>query len=105
MFAVEERPRGNVAVNGGFADNRHYAAAWANIPSRTVSHTKILSDTVIRVTYYDTLGFHTVGHGDGCRLRLLVDGSAITREMWTHGSTSNGWRIQPMKLVWYDSSN
>ncbi len=101
VFAVEERARGNVAVAGGFGDFRYYTAAWSSIPQRSISHTKRLADTIIKVTYYDTLGWITVGHGSGCNFRLLVDGVPAGREMWTHGSTGNGWRIHPSKLMWY----
>jgi hypothetical protein len=95
-----------VAFASGFSDQRISSTSWTSIPERSVTHTK-LNDvtTIIRVTYMDTLGFATTCHGQGCNWRLLVDGNSVagTREFWSHGSNSNGYRIYPMKLVFYPS--
>ncbi len=94
-----------MAFASGFSDQRTTSTSWASIPERSVTHTK-LNDvtTIIRVTYMDTLGFSsTCNSGPSCRWRLLVDGNSVagTREYWSHGGNSHGYRIYPMKLVWY----
>ncbi len=100
---MEERPRGSIAHATNFDDRRWGSASWGNIPGRAVSHTKQFAETMIRVTYMDTLGFHAVCGSTACRWRLLVDGNSLagTREYWSHSSSANGWRIFPIKLVWY----
>jgi hypothetical protein len=105
LHRVEERSRGSIAVTNNMNDQRWTSASWANIPGRAVTHTKLFNNdnTVIRVTYMDTLGFAGSCHGISCRWRLLVDGNNLagTREFWSHSSPGTGWRIYPMKLVWY----
>lgn len=92
-LAVEERARGNIALAGGFSDQRTTATSYTDIPERSISHTKLNgTDTLVRVTYFDTLGWSSLGLGQGCNWRLLVDGSgtAGTREFWSQGSYVTG---------------
>jgi len=75
---------------------------WTNVAARTVSYTKKYSSSVIRVTLSDTLGFYTISQSYGCLWRLVVNGGT-TRNMYSHGSSANGWRIGAQTLVWYPS--
>lgn len=93
--------RGNVEVSGFMGDTRHTPDGWDDLPGRTVTFGKARPDTVVRLTYQDTLGYHMVGHNDACRWRLVVDGAVYDRMFRTHSSAARGWRIQPLQLEWF----
>jgi len=92
-LAVEERTRGNIAFASELSDQRSSATTYINIPERTVTHVKLKdTDTIIRITYFDTLGWSSVCLGQGCNWRLYVDGNSTagTREFWSQGSHVTG---------------
>ena len=85
---VEERARGSIATAGPFTDQRGSSTGWANIPERSVSHTKLNANTIMRVTYMDTIGWLYSSAGQGCTWRVVVDGVALSREFWMYADTS-----------------
>lgn len=106
-LVVEERPRGSMAFasNFGLASTSSTGFVTLN-PSRTVTHTKLSATTLIRVTIMDTLGFfiaNAFSTAQGCHYRILMDGSTQFGSIYytTSTTTAYGWRIYPMKLVWY----
>ncbi|MEE2787122.1 MAG: hypothetical protein VX589_07255 [Myxococcota bacterium] len=90
---------GRVNVSGHFNDTRQTPNGWETLTGRSTSAVKNAADSVIHVTYQDSLGYHMVGHGWGCRWRLLVDGQD-RGNFSSHTSTSRGWRIQPHQINW-----
>ncbi len=63
-----------VLINKDWRNNS--GSGWRNIPNRTLSYTKLRDDSIIRVTYQDTLG--TLGNNyDRCRWRILIDGKQV----------------------------
>ena len=93
FLAAEERARGNIAFVSSMSDQRIYATTYTDIPERTITHTKLNdTNTIIRVTYFDTLGWNSIYLGQGCNWRLYVDetSTAGTREFWSQGSYVTG---------------
>ncbi|MHB8419479.1 MAG: LamG-like jellyroll fold domain-containing protein [Myxococcales bacterium] len=80
-------PTANVTYVTGLADIRNCATgngcqlnavtpAWAAIPGRALTFVKNRPDTLVKVTYQDTLG--TLGANyDGCEWHILVDGNEV----------------------------
>ncbi len=99
-LSVRELDRDTISIRRHMSDRRDTPNGWSYLPERDVSHVKQAGGTRIRVTYMDTLGYHMVGHGWGCRWRLVVDNNAYGRPINTHTSTGRGWRIDPTRLEW-----
>eukprot|EP00056_Hartaetosiga_gracilis_P008782 m.126290 g.126290 ORF g.126290 m.126290 type:complete len:205 (+) comp12991_c0_seq5:2175-2789(+) len=112
-IAIEEKHPGRIAIvpsrlnngntryNLGDYRNKVYRS-YRNVPNRVVNHVKKSSNSIIKVTYMDTIGWYTTSSNHGCIFRLLVDGSTSgTREMWNHGSTVGGWRIHAHTYTFY----
>ena len=93
--------RGSVAFTTNFLDRRSSAAAWITIPDRAVTHVKLSPTSIIRVTYMDTIGWSQQAKGYGCIWRMLTDGAALNRENWTYTDSLIGWRIFPVKMVYF----
>ena len=49
----------------------------------------------------DTLGSYATAAGLGCQWQLTVDGNVLGNAYAIYSSASLGWRMYPMKLVWY----
>ena len=99
-FVVHERETAGTAFTANFGDTRLTPGGWETLGGRSVSLAKASGGSTIRITYQDNLGYHAVGHGWGCRWRVLIDGAVATQPENSHNSTRTGWQIDPVRLQW-----
>jgi len=76
-------------------DTRPASTSWTNVAGRVMSVAKQHPDSILRITYHDTLGYHQTGsHTTACRQRVLINGGTRgTREQHSHSAATGGWRI------------
>jgi len=83
---------------GAWPDTRPRSTGWENIAGRSLKFQKQYPDSVIRVTYYDGVGYYMNGPGgqsETCRQRVLFNGSTHgTRMQVAHKAGHAGWRIR-----------
>ena len=73
--------------------NQKADGQWKNIPNRTITYAKKRANSVLRITYQDTLG--TYGNGyDRCRWRILVDGKQVAYFSAADLQYGTAWRMQ-----------
>ncbi|MCB9740123.1 MAG: hypothetical protein H6747_12730 [Deltaproteobacteria bacterium] len=66
---------------------------WKDIPKRTLTYAKKRADSVLRITYQDTLG--TFGSSyDRCRWRILVDSTQVAYFSAADLQYGTAWRMQ-----------
>ena len=100
FISVQEVARNRIAILRNMPDTRHTPAGWDTVPGRSLSYVKAQANTRLTVAIMDDFGYHMVGHGWGCRWRLLMDGGQVGRPASSHTSTAPGWRIEPRQLAW-----
>lgn len=91
------------AITQNMGDQRpNSPSAYANIPERTVTYTKLSGTSAVMVTLSDSFGFYMNGtQSTACVWRVTVDGQTIGREKYSHSSLATGWRIWSGSFQWY----
>ena len=101
-FPAPTDPSAKYAVARNMPDVRTSSGSWTNVGSREVTYTKQAENSVLRVTYHDSLGFQMTGtHNDSCKWRLTMDNSAVGGHQSHHSSTTSGWRIWSGSFDWF----
>jgi len=86
-------------VSDYFAYTSLSPADWADLPGREFGFEKTSPESVLRVSYNDTLGYSMIAEGPGCSWRLLVNGAA-TQSFGSRTSKALGLRVWPTNLEW-----
>jgi hypothetical protein len=100
-FTVEEIAPDRLAVKRHMSDTRYTPNSWADLPERRLSYDKKTADSILEITYTDTLGYSMVGgNASACSWRLLMDGKPTTGRAHTYNGNSAGWRIDGRQIAW-----
>jgi hypothetical protein len=99
-FVVHEVDPAGTAFTQNFGDTRQTPGGWSTLAGRSVSLAKAGAGSTIRITYQDTIGYHAVAGGWGCRWRVLIDGAVGTQPENSHNSSRTGWQIDPVRMQW-----
>ena len=77
-----------------------YRSVWVDVPQRVVNFTKRFDNSLLKITYQDTLG--TLGSSySGCNWRILLDGSEISFFSDADLTGAAGWRMSnAAHVVW-----
>lgn len=98
---ISDKP--TYAMTRNFSDQRPVSpGAYVDIPERTVTYTKLSNTTALLVTYEDSFGFVMNGTASiACMWRILLDGSIVGREKYSHSSSATNWRIWSGSYKWF----
>jgi subtilisin-like proprotein convertase family protein len=73
--------------------NNNAAAGWVDIPQRTLTYTKVRADSLLRVSYQDTLGTLGTSYAQ-CMWRFMVDSTVLGAFSAADLSYGAQWRMQ-----------
>lgn len=73
--------------------NGNPAAGWVDIPQRTITYTKLRTDSLLRVNYQDTLGTYGTNYAQ-CMWRFVVDATPLGAFSAGDLTLPLAWRMQ-----------
>lgn len=89
-----------LAWGGNFAEANYEPTAWRDVPGHSMRFTKRDPNSVVRVNAMFSGGYTITCHGSTAAWRLMIDG--VEHGVFQgHGSTRNGWRMQPFDYTWF----
>ena len=92
---------GQPVIARNMPESRSSSTSWTDVTAREVAFTKQDTNSVLRVTYQDTMGFNMSSHAQSCQWRLTMDDSPVGKAQFHHSSTTTGWRTKSSSFKWF----